>query len=57
MEYEDKERQNQPFSVISLPRFSLLKMGNGLETERIPKFAGNRIFPTRQRKTTEDNLF
>jgi hypothetical protein len=28
-----------------------------LETEHIPKFAGNRIFPTRQRKTTEDTLF
>jgi hypothetical protein len=57
MEYEDRECQNQPFSVSNPPRFSLPEMGNGLETERIPKFAENRIFPTRQRKTTEDNLF
>jgi hypothetical protein len=39
MDFEDKERQNQPLNVIHLLRFSLSKMGNGLETESVPEFA------------------
>jgi hypothetical protein len=30
-------------------------MGNGLETEHLPETAQNRIFVTRQPKTTKDN--
>lgn len=39
MGYEAKKRQNQHLNVIDLSRFSPIKMGNGLETESIPKSA------------------